>query len=80
MFLYVGNYWVPFPSSEYGGTWVVMAENNEQCIELLESLGTSWYQEFNELIPDAVAKAQVFQLDENALTNRTPRIIDSFLT
>ena len=79
MFLYIGNYWVPFPSSEYGGTWVVMAENEEQCVELLESLQYS-REEYEHLIPNAVTQAQVFQLDENALTNRTPRIIDSFLT
>jgi hypothetical protein len=36
MNIYIGKYWVPFPSSEYGGTWSVIAENEAQCVELLK--------------------------------------------
>ena len=35
MNLYVGEYWCPFPRSEYGGLWVVTAENEEQVCEML---------------------------------------------
>lgn len=80
MFLYVGKYWVPFPSSEYGGSWVVMAESEEQCISLLAEAyaDEDWY--YPNLIPDAVKNAQVFQLDENVATNQNPRIVDTFFT
>ena len=36
MNIYIGNYWVPFPRSEYGGTWTVIAENEAQVVELLK--------------------------------------------
>jgi hypothetical protein len=39
MNLYIGDYWAPFPSSEYGGTWSVIAENVDQCIDILRGLG-----------------------------------------
>ena len=35
MKLYVGDYWVPFPSSEYGGTWVVTANSEEEAVKML---------------------------------------------
>ena len=80
MFLYVGKYWVPFPSSEYGGMWVVMAENENQAAELLKEI--DYYPEDDNLeeILQAVQAAEVFQLDENVSTNRTPRIVDTFFT
>jgi hypothetical protein len=46
MNLYIGDYWAPFPSSEYGGIWVVMAENEEQVIDILE--GTSYDDEYED--------------------------------
>jgi hypothetical protein len=80
MFLYVGKYWVPFPSSEYGGSWVVMAESEEQCISLLTETYTDEDWDYPNLIPDAVKKAQVFQLDESVASNQNPRIVDTFFT
>jgi hypothetical protein len=80
MFLYVGKYWVPFPSSEYGGSWVVMAESEEQCISLLTETYTDEVWDKPKLIPDAVKKAQVFQLDESVASNQKPRIVDTFFT
>lgn len=79
MNLYVGDYWVPFPSSEYGGMWVVMAENETQCAELLKDL-ERWNDDYSAEILEAVKSAKVFQLDENVASNREARIVDSFLT
>ncbi len=80
MFLYVGEYWVEFPSSEYGGLWVVMAENDEQCIELLRDARNYFGREYDDEIPEAVQKAKRFQLDENVEANKTPQIVDTFFT
>lgn len=76
MNIYIGDYWVPFPSSEYGGTWVVMAENEEQAIDILE--GTSYDDEYDDLIPGAVSAAKVFPLDKNETFE--PKIIETFYT
>lgn len=63
MKIFVGNYWVPFPSSEYGGSWCVVAKNEEEAIELLTENENVFYEHFNHLIPDAVAKADCFILN-----------------
>ncbi len=76
MNLYVGDYWVPFPSSEYGGTWVVIAENVEQCIDFLR--GTGYDDEYESSIPAAVAKASCYEL--NPEREYEPGIVDSFFT
>ncbi len=78
MFIYCGDYWVPFPATEYGGSWVVIAENDEQCIDILR--GVSYDSEYDDLIPAAVTSANKFQLDENVISNRTARLVDKFFT
>ncbi len=75
MNLYVGDYWVPFPSSEYGGMWVVIAENVEQCIDFLRGTG---YDEYESDIRDAVAEAKCFEL--NPEREYEPGIVDTFFT
>lgn len=81
MNLYIGEYWVPFPASEYGGTWVVMAENNQQVIDILKE--TCYDDEYDDMIPDAVSKSKVFPLDKNELfraDSEKPHLIDKFFT
>ena len=36
MKIYIGNFWIPFPRSEYGGIWSAIAVNDAQCIDLLQ--------------------------------------------
>ena len=77
MFLYIGDYWVPFPSSEYGGNWVVMAEIEEQCIDLLKEI--TYRDEYNDEIVNAVRSAKVFQLDDSTVRDE-PHVVDHFFT
>jgi len=37
-YLYIVDYWVPFPSSEYGGLINVIAENDIECHDILYHL------------------------------------------
>ena len=76
MNMYIGDYWAPFPSSEYGGMWVVMAENEDQVIDILK--GTSYDDRYEDLIPEAVSKAKVFSLDKNETFK--PQLIENFYT
>lgn len=81
MNLYIGNYWCPFPRSEYGGVWIVQAENEEQAIELLQKNSGSWNKEYNHLITDCVAEAEVFTLDASKMSlSDAPRIVKTFFT
>jgi len=34
-YIYIVNYWMPFPSSEYGGVQVVVAECDAHCERIL---------------------------------------------
>jgi hypothetical protein len=59
MLLYVFNYWVPFPSSEYGGLAVVIGEDDEQVYDLVKN---SKYYEEGKRLKEAVGNAQKFEL------------------
>ncbi len=74
MNIYVGKYWVPFPRSEYGGTWTVIAENEAQCAELLKE---SAYEDEDEyLIVEAVSTSKRFGLTGDP----APMVLDTFYT
>jgi hypothetical protein len=71
--LYVIQYWVPFPSSEYGGRYVVIADNDEECIALLKS--DRYGPEYHDLIPNAVKNATRFPTQHHV-----SEIVDSITT
>ena len=74
MNIYIGNYWVPFPSSEYGGTWVVIAEHEAQCVELLK--GGAWGDRYEDEIAGVVANSKRFGLTGDP----APMVVDTFYT
>jgi hypothetical protein len=86
MKIYIGKLWIPFPSSEYGGMWAVIANNNEECVELLKKDGNSWYPEYNELIPASVEEAWALVLHPDYDKHGQkpgilkPEIIETFFT
>lgn len=74
-YLYIVDYWVPFPSSEYGGLINVIAENDNECHDILRD--TDDYDErYESKIMERVVAAPRFALasEENS------RIIESFTT
>ena len=75
-FLYIIDYWVPFPSSEYGGTISLIAQNDTEAFEVLAS-EDGFPQEYKHLIMKNVIEAQKLKLaDEYA----EPMIVDAFTT
>ena len=36
-YLYIVDHFVPFPQSEYGGVWNVIAKNDEECLDVIVS-------------------------------------------
>ena len=74
MNIYIGKYWVPFPTSEYGGTWSVIAENEAQCVELLK--GGAYEDEYDYLIVEAVSTSKRFGLTGDP----APMVVDTFYT
>ena len=75
-FLYIIDYWVPFPSSEYGGTISLIARNDTEAFEVLAS-EDGFPSEYNHLIMKNVIEAQKLPLKEKY---PEPMIVDAFTT
>ncbi len=41
--LYVMNHWLSFPTSEYGGQHVVMAQTDDECVYLCSRANTGYF-------------------------------------
>jgi len=73
--LYIVDYWVPFPQSEYGGIINVIAETESEVFELLageEQFDTTY---ISRIMPNVV-KAQKFPLIDEYESG----IIEAFVT
>jgi len=73
--LYIVDYWVPFPSSEYGGVINLIAENDTEAFTILADEPT-YDDEYNHLIMQNVVSSQKFELKDDYESG----IIDSFTT
>ena len=74
--LYIVDYWVGFPTSEYGGTITVIAKDDNECHDLLLECRDEYASSFDDRILANVVKAQRFALVEE----EESRIVDSFVT
>lgn len=75
-FLYLVDYWVPFPCSEYGGVISVIGEDDNEVHDLLLDWREDYNSEFDNRIMERVVNAHTFALanDEDS------RIVDTFTT
>ena len=65
-YLYIVDYWVPFPHSEYGGVINVIAENEDECFDFLSNEDEPFHNHiFLNLIKPAIHKAQKLTLTDN---------------
>lgn len=75
-FLYIIDYWVPFPSSEYGGIINVIAENDNECHDILLDWRDDCDSSYDDLIMQNVAKSSRFQL----FNDEDSGIVETFTT
>jgi hypothetical protein len=78
-YLYVVDHFVDFPSSEYGGLWNVIAENDDECFDLIsqhEVWGSSSYSKYFGKLRENIQKSLHFLLAEN----EESRVVESFTT
>ena len=61
-FIYVGEFWVPFPSSEYVGSWSVIASDKNEVATLLRNQVTEYYKQYDENMLESIEKAKYFEL------------------
>lgn len=74
-YLYIVNYWVPFPSSEYGGTISLVAESDKEAFEIL-SKSDDFDGSYTDRIMERVVNAYKFGL----VDEEKSRIVDVFIT
>jgi hypothetical protein len=73
--LYIVDYWVPFPSSEYGGVVSLIADSDAEAFLIL-SQEEMYDETYVSLIMPNVVNAQKFKLQDDYESG----IIDSFTT
>ena len=75
-FLYVVDHFVPFPSSEYGGVWNVIAEDDDECFDLIKDYDKGFNEEFYVNLRDRVVNSRNYLLS----SNEESRVVESFTT
>jgi hypothetical protein len=73
--LYIVDYWVPFPSSEYGGIINLIAESDTEAFEILAK-EQQFDNRYTDRIMERVVKAQKFALVDEYESG----IIEAFTT
>ena len=74
-YLYIVDYWVPYPSSEFGGLINLIAENDTEAFSIL-SQEDSYDDRYVDKIMPNVVSAQKFKLSDEYESG----IIESFTT
>lgn len=74
--LYIIEHFVPWPQSEYGGLWNVVAETDEEVYDLIVEddgeLNTQYYGKLRENIMKSSKYSLVDEVES--------KVVDSFLT
>ena len=76
-YLYIVDYWVPFPQSEYGGTISVIAQSDDECFTLLSDADEPFHNEsfINRIMPNIKSATKLTLTD-----NYKSVIVDAFIT
>lgn len=75
-FLYVVDHFVPFPTSEYGGIWNVVAEHDDECFDLIVDEDGGFNEQYYNRLRENIMKAPTFQL----ANEHQSKIVEEFTT
>ena len=76
-FLYIVQHYVPFPSSEYGGVWNVIAEDDDECFDRISSEDNgNFYEKYYSDLKENILNGTTFALAENLDSG----VVESFTT
>lgn len=75
-FLYVVDHFVPFPSSEYGGLWVVIAQDDNECFDLIAECDDEENSIHYSTLKKNIINARAFELSDV----EESRIVEQFIT
>jgi len=75
-YLYLVDYWVPFPSSEYGGLITLIAKNDSECHDILLDWRDECDDKYDNLIMEKVKSSSTFRLAKEEESG----IVETFTT
>ena len=76
-FLYIVDHYVPFPSSEYGGLWNVVAKDDDECFDLISAEDNgNFYEKYYSDLKENILNSQTFALAEDVES----AVVESFTT
>jgi hypothetical protein len=75
-FLYIVDHFVTFPRSEYGGVWNVIAEDDDECFDLIKDYDEGFNEEFYVNLREKVVNARTYVLAEDVEST----VVESFTT
>jgi hypothetical protein len=76
-FFYIVDHYVPFPSSEYGGIWNVIAENDDECFDLITAEDDGdWNSQYYSNLRENILKSMTFALAEDVES----QVVEEFTT
>ena len=76
-FLYIVQHYVPFPTSEYGGLWNVIAEDDDECFDLITAEDNgNFYEKYYTDLRENILNSVTFALAEDV----DSAVVESFTT
>ena len=74
---YIVDHYVPFPSSEYGGIWNVIAEDDNECFDLISSADEGDFNsQYYAHLRENILNSRTYVLSENL----DSKIVEEFTT
>jgi hypothetical protein len=64
-YLYLIDHFIPWPQSEYGGIWNVIAKNDDECFDLITAEDNEAYPQYYHKLKENIIKAQKFALQDD---------------
>ena len=75
-YLYLIDWWPPFPESEYSGLLAVIGKDNNEVHNLLLQWRDDYLEKYDSLIMEKVVNARTFAL----VDEETSRVVEAFTT
>ena len=76
MNLYIVDHFIPFPQSEYGGVWNVIASDDEECFDLITDVDDNQFPEYYGKLRSNITNCAKYTV----VGNVEPKVVTSFLT
>ena len=76
-YLYIVDHYIPFPHSEYGGVWNVIARNVDECFDLITAKDDGFYSKYYPNLRANINNARVYTL---ANDSEESKVVEEFTT